>query len=212
MADFTVNVDCPADLCRVRTGESVRFTNMSSGNVRSLRWDFGDGAVARSAFPSHAWRAPGFYAVTLTASDGDLASELTRTFLVEAAEPAGDCVAGGETRCLLDSRFKVEVKWRDRAGAVAGGRVVPAGTNDSGLFTFFGPENWEVLVKVLDGCRLNGHFWVFAASTTDLGLDITVVDTVTDEARHYRNEAGTPSPAFTDAAAFSESCNPPPRR
>lgn len=28
------------------------------------------------------------------------------------------------------------------------------GTKDSGLFRFFDPDNWEVLIKVLDGCAV----------------------------------------------------------
>ena len=50
------------------------------------------------------------------------------------------------------------------------GRVVEAGTNDSGLFRFFDPLNWEILIKVLDGCRTNGRMWVLGASTTESGV------------------------------------------
>ena len=82
------------------------------------------------------------------------------------------------------------------------GSVVHAGTNDSGLFTFFNRENWEILIKVLDGCALNGHVWVYGASTTDLGYTIRVTDTVTDVVQEYRNEPGLPAPAITDATAF----------
>lgn len=43
---------------------------------------------------------------------------LTHPFVVEAAAPAGTCVADDETRCLGDSRFAVEMDWRtgDDAG------------------------------------------------------------------------------------------------
>ena len=200
-------VDCVADQpCLVRTGQRIRFTDRSTGTVRIRRWDFGDGRTSRVPSPTRAWRTPGFFAVSLTVSDGVSESEMTRTFLVEAAEPAGVCTADGETRCLLDSRFAVEVEWRDASGAAGVGRVVPAGTNDSGLFTFFGPENWEVLVKVLDGCVANGHFWVFAASTTDLGTVIRVTDTANGRTREYVNEPGVAAAAVTDARAFSDAC------
>ncbi len=76
------------------------------------------------------------------------------------------------------------------------------GTNDSGVFTFFSQENWEVLIKVLDGCALNGHVWVYGASTTDLGYTIRVTDTATGVVTEYRNEPGLPAPAITDATAF----------
>ena len=86
------------------------------------------------------------------------------------------------------------------------GSVVHAGINDSAMFHFFGPNNWEVLIKVLDGCAINGHVWVFGAATTDLGYAIRATDTVTGTAKQYRNEPGMPAPAITDATAFAESC------
>ncbi len=48
------------------------------------------------------------------------------------------------------------------------GTMVPGATNESGLFWFFDDDNWEMLVKVLDGCGTNGHFWVFLAAATDV--------------------------------------------
>ena len=66
---------------------------------------------------------------------------------------------------------------------------------------------WEVLLKVLDGCALNGHVWVFGASTTDLGYVIRVTDTATGKVKEYRNEPGTPAAAITDAKAFPDGCS-----
>ena len=94
------------------------------------------------------------------------------------------------------------MEWRKPDGESGSGSVVHAGTNDSGLFTFFNGENWEILVKVLDGCALNGHVWVYGASTTDLGYSIRVTDTVTGVVKEYGNEPGLPAPAITDATAF----------
>ncbi len=107
--------------------------------------------------------------------------------------------------CLQDSRYAVTVAWW--TGTESGlAQVVRAGTNDSGLFRFFDTNNWEVLIKVLDGCALNGHVWVYGASTTDLGYSVRVTDTVTGAAKEYRNQPGLPAPAITDATAFRESC------
>lgn len=137
-------------------------------------------------------------------------------------DPAGSCEPDGETLCLQDSRFAVAVEWRKADGERGAGSVAHAGTNDSGLFTFFDRDNWEILVKVLDGCAVNGRFWVYGASTTDLGYAIRVTDTVTGAVEEYRNEPGTPASAITDSMAFPEGCaafpatgasssNPPPR-
>lgn len=121
-------------------------------------------------------------------------------------EPPGSCVVDAETLCLLDSRYAVEVEWRTLGGEVGAGRVVEEGTNDSGMFTFFDPANWEVLIKVLNGCAQNGHVWVYGASTTDLGYTITVTDTATGHVQRYSNEAGRPAAAITDATAFRGGC------
>ncbi len=120
--------------------------------------------------------------------------------------PAGSCRADAETLCLQDSRFEVKVNWWKADGESGVGRVVEAGTSDSGLFQFFDPLNWEVLIKVLDGCRTNGRMWVLGASTTDLGYRIVVTDTITDESRSYTNEPGRPAPAIVDTEAFSGPC------
>ena len=123
-----------------------------------------------------------------------------------ASAPSGGCRADAETLCLQDSRFQVKMNWWKADGESGVGRVVEEGTDDSGMFQFFDPSNWEVLVKVLDGCRTNGRMWVLGASTTDLGYRIRVTDTITEESRSYMNEPGRPAPAIVDTQAFSVPC------
>lgn len=76
------------------------------------------------------------------------------------------------------------------------------GSEDSGLFWFFQADNWEVLVKVLDGCKLTNHFWVFAAATTNVEYELTVTDVVTGDTKSYTNPLGTSAPALTDTMAL----------
>lgn len=120
-----------------------------------------------------------------------------------------ECEPNPTRRCLqfdpssFVSRFEVEVEWRDGAGNSGLGRVAPGGTDDSVLFWFFGPDNWEVLVKVLDGCALNGHFWVLGAATTDVEYTLRVTDSVTGEVREYDNPLGQAASALADIEAFS---------
>ena len=199
---------CAEELCRTRTGVPVEFADTSTGKVLSRVWELGDGTRSRSRRPVHAWSSAGFYEVTLSVSDGATTSAASRVFLVEASEPEGTCVANARIRCLRDSRYAVTVDWKKADGEGSAGRVVYAGTNESGLFTFFSRENWEVLIKVLDGCSMNGHVWVYGTSTTDLGYVIRVTDTATGAVKEYRNEPGQPAPAITDAAAFPEGCEP----
>ena len=116
------------------------------------------------------------------------------------------CTPSAETLCLHDDRYEVRVEWWTGDGETGSALVVPEATRDSGLFRFFDADNWEILIKVLDGCGVNGHYWVYGASTTDLGYAIRVRDTATAAVKEYRNEPGRPATAITDGKAFPGGC------
>jgi len=113
------------------------------------------------------------------------------------------CIPTNTTLCLLDGRFKVEVDWRNQADRTGEGKVVPVESNDSGLFYFFDSDNWEMLVKMVDGCGLFNHYWVFYAATTNVEFTLTVTDTESGMSREYRNELGVPAPPVQDTSAFA---------
>ena len=119
------------------------------------------------------------------------------------------CIAAADTICLgEEGRFQVEVEWTDFAGESGRARQVElasaglARSRDSGLLYFFDENNWEVLVKVLDGCDTNGFFWVFSAATTNVEYTLRVTDTLTGQIRVYSNLLGTSAPAVSDTSAF----------
>ena len=60
-----------------------------------------------------------------------------------------------------------------------------------------------MVLKVLDGCSVNGHRWVFAAGLTDVGVKMTVTDTETGEEQVYENAVGTPFQPVQELEAFS---------
>jgi ELWxxDGT repeat protein len=103
--------------------------------------------------------------------------------------------------CFGGGRFVAKVLWQTADGA-GSGHTEPYGSRDSGLFTFFSPSNWELMVKVLDGCAINGRHWVFVAGTTDVGWQLEVEDRATGAVRRYGSELGNPQPAITDTDAF----------
>jgi hypothetical protein len=74
-------------------------------------------------------------------------------------------------------------------------------TDETGEFTFFGEDNVELLVKVLDACDVNGHDWVFAAAATDVEYVITV-RAASGETRAYFNPLFTAGRATRDVEAF----------
>lgn len=127
-------------------------------------------------------------------------SEVTAT---TSSEAPGPCQSGDTAMCLSQERFRVEVDWQRFDGVRGDARRVSQGTNDSGLFWFFQDQNWEMLVKVLDGCQANQHFWVFAAATTNVEYTLRITDTATGVVKTYFNPLGTAASAVTDTNAFS---------
>ena len=95
------------------------------------------------------------------------------------------CSAGNTALCL-NSRFQVSVSWTDpRTGVTGSGQAVPL-SRDSGYFWFFNAGSVEMVVKVLDGRPVNGHFWVFDASLSDVETEIRVTDTASGAFKIYR--------------------------
>lgn len=76
-------------------------------------------------------------------------------------------------------------------------------SDQSGYFWFFESTNVEIVVKVLDGCAINDHFWVFASGLTNVEVGITVTDTETEATKQYGSPFGTPFPPIQDGAAFA---------
>ena len=117
---------------------------------------------------------------------------------------AGPCVENGQTLCLNEGRFEVTAQWATADGATGVGGSTPL-TEDTGAFWFFDPSNVEMVVKLLDGCGLNEHFWVFAGGLTDTEVQLTVVDTETGIAGTWFNPEGTLLSPVQDNEAF-ETC------
>jgi hypothetical protein len=106
-----------------------------------------------------------------------------------APGPGGpSACAGTQLLCLNDDRFTVATTWRDpRTGATGTGQPRPLTGGDTGAFWFFAPENLEVMVKVLDGRAVNGHFWVFFGALSDVEYTVTVTDRTTGAVKAYHN-------------------------
>ena len=128
----------------------------------------------------------------------------TATLEIEDDDRTADCVTDETTLCLTsDQRFQVTVTWRDFEDNTGPGKVIPFDPVDSGLFYFFGPDNAEILLKVLNACTFNDHFWVFTAATTNVEYTITVTDTKEDVTNTYSNPLGERAAAVTDTTAFA---------
>ena len=109
----------------------------------------------------------------------------------------------GPQLCLGGGRFSVIVEWTHNPGLIHGFAIPVRFTSDSGAFWFFNDANYELMVKVLNGCGVNNKMWFFAAGLTDVGVNITVTDHLTDTQRHYENPIGRPFEVITDTSAFA---------
>ena len=122
---------------------------------------------------------------------------------VSTSGAPGPCVASANTVCLNGGRFRVQVEWKTAAGDEGLATAVPVVSDDSALFWFFNASNWEMLVKVLNGCDVTDHYWVFFAATTDVQFILTVTDTQTGQVKTYFNPQGVSADAVTDTGAFA---------
>lgn len=118
-----------------------------------------------------------------------------------SAKPAA-CGTDPAELCLGSGRFKVTATWRIPQGA-SNGALPIALSADTGYFWFFSSSNVEVVIKVLDGCGFNGHYWVFATGLTDVGVELKVTDTQAGLTRTYTNSQGVRFAPIQDISAFA---------
>jgi len=122
--------------------------------------------------------------------------------ILDADGDTSACVPDAETLCLAGRRFRVTVDWRTPDGASGSGKVDRISDN-TGLVWFFAESNKEILVKVLDACRVFDRFWVFFAATTNVDFTLTVTDTRTGLTKEYTNVAGEAAEPVQDTLTFA---------
>lgn len=114
-----------------------------------------------------------------------------------------DCLPSTDTAaCLQQDRFQVTVDRREPVSGSSAPGQVEVSSSDTAIFSFFDPANWELMVKVLKGCGITDHYWVYTAATTDVFYRLEVRDVLAGRQKIYFNYAGEPAPAVTDSSAF----------
>jgi len=129
------------------------------------------------------------------------------SLLLSAALSAAPCTPSPTTLCLNDSRFEVEVSWRDSRGRTGVGQAKSI-TADTGYFWFFSETNIELVIKVLDARSINQKYWVFFGALTSVEFDLTVTDTATGAVKTYHNPLGQFA-SVGDTGAFDHSITAP---
>ena len=118
----------------------------------------------------------------------------------ELLSASAACTPSDAAMCLNNARFRVEATYLTKDGRTGPAHMVPI-TPDTGYMWFFGSTNVEAVVKVLDACS-EDRYWVFAGGLTNVDVQWTVTDTVTNEVRSYHNPQSTPFQPVQDTSAF----------
>jgi uncharacterized repeat protein (TIGR01451 family) len=181
---------------------TLTVTDTHTGTVRSYTNQPGKQASVGDTNAFAAVRPPEGAA---TGADPRGAAELYASFAALSPPPADAatdaCTAGSSALCLSGNRFRVSVDWEVPSQGRSGhGTAVPI-TGDTGYLWFFTSSNVELVVKVLDGRPVNGHFWVFYGALSNVKYTITVTDTVTGAVKTYENPDGIQA-SVGDTSAF----------
>ncbi|HEX5716082.1 MAG TPA: hypothetical protein VF179_07985 [Thermoanaerobaculia bacterium] len=137
---------------------------------------------------------------------GDIVLDPVNPHLLYASSAGGGVLARAELQAsdslqLNGNRFRVKMGWAAQGNAGPG--FTKPLTGDTGYAFFFSESNVEVMLKVLDACGFNGHFWVFAAGLTNVRTDITVADSVTGAVKIYHSPAGEAFQPIQDTSALA---------
>ena len=130
--------------------------------------------------------------------------ELLDSQSIEVKQPPA-CNATDTALCLGGGRFEVTAEWTDFSGNDGVAHTMPDdfdGLGEWGIFWFFGQDNPEMLVKLLDGCVVNGHYWVFLSPASTVRYEITVRDVVTGAVKTYSKPLHLVPGLFADTSAF----------
>lgn len=119
----------------------------------------------------------------------DFSNEASASTKEIVAQP---CEQDGQTLCLINDRFRVRVQWRDdQSGDTGIGHAITVpGSDITGLFWFFSPNNIELVIKTLDATSFSGFYWNFYGALSNVEYWITVTDTDADESVTYHNPQG----------------------
>ena len=126
------------------------------------------------------------------------------SLMLAPACSTASCLPSDTVVCLLDGRFAAEVEWIDPSDlSVHSAHMVPIlGVNEAYAWFLDGSEV-ELFFEMFDGRSVNDHFWVFAASLTDLEYTLRITDSATGAQREFHNPSGRLL-VFSDVEAFSD--------
>ncbi|MEO8196816.1 MAG: hypothetical protein ABI689_08850 [Thermoanaerobaculia bacterium] len=113
-----------------------------------------------------------------------------------------DCVPDATTLCLQGRKFAVQIDWQKFDTTAGHGHATPL-SSESGDFWFFDAGNNEAIIKIIDACSFNGNYWVFWDALSNVKMDLTIRDTVTNQILVYHNDLGfSPNGELNTSSVF----------
>ena len=120
-------------------------------------------------------------------------------------KPEPVCAATETSLCLGNGRFEVTGEWTDFENHHGVAHAAPddfKGLGNYGVLWFFSADNPEMVVKVLNACSYNGHYWVFLSPASTVEYVIRVRDVKTGQQKTYANALGHVPSLTADTEAF----------
>ncbi len=186
----------PGSVWAATVNQVITFTALET-HAASYTWDFGDGDPQTGATVTHSYTAAGNQTVVLTVVGDTANTDGTSVTTIHLA------ITDPYTLLLDNGRFAIQASWTSAAQASSGLGTALALTTDTGYFWFFTPSNTEVVIKALDACSIDGHFWIFGSGLTNLGVVLTVTDTQSGTTMQYTSTDGSAFQPIQDFVSFS---------
>ncbi len=187
----------------VTPGDTIAFTQAIQGVL---------GATGDVYFDVGSGSCPGVFETFDTTPPLSTVRRPSVGIILTEQKPLTSCTPSDTVMCVDDApgdhRFKVTATFHTvQGGGVSGSGqeipLAPLGVDHGGLFWFFDPTNPEVLVKLVDGCALNGRWWVFLSAGTNVGYKVTVTDMLFGGGtKVYSNADLTPAAPVQDTSAL----------
>lgn len=182
------------------TGKRWRYRNAAGRTAET--------SADTAAFPCDAaaasWAGAGWDGPVFPSPGNSSSNEsaLTVPPLARASDagPETDCEPAGPAM-TLEGGYTVSMCYETEEGTTGDARDFGLDSSSSGLLWFFDRNNVEVLVKVLDGCAINGHRWVYAAPVTNLAFNLHV-ESPDGKRWTHRNRLGRKADAASDLSFF----------
>ena len=196
----------------LRIGSDAQWVHSPSGSIAELRlWNVArtQAQIRQGVNVPLTAAEPGLVAVwsdglhdALHHFDGTFGGSGIHLWTFPATISCG--ASGSGSLCLLD-HFSASMTYRVGASGTpeVAATTVPYYNPGSGLFYFNNPNDWQILVKMLDGCAINGHYWVGTAASTNLFYRLNVINVQGGPNKVYFNYPGPIAPSVLDTSAFN---------